>query len=62
LQTNSEKFSKIQKHIKKQLKKSIHAFQNKFPPKKKQEKTEQIPKKTTTINIFKKKKKFERKI
>jgi hypothetical protein len=56
----SEKFSKIQKYIKKQLTKTIHAFQNEFQKIKTQEtlgKTEQIPeKKHTKINILKKEK------
>jgi hypothetical protein len=59
-QKKSEKFSKIQKYIKKQLTKTIHAFQNEFQKIKTQEtlgKTEQIPeKKHTKINILKKEK------
>ena len=48
--TKSEKSQKFKK-IKKQLKKTIHAFQNEFKKtqKNKQEKTEHIPKKTEHI-------------
>ena len=52
---NSKTYQKTTAKINPRIPKQI-------PPQKKQEKTEQIPKKTTTINIFKKKKKFERQI
>ena len=54
----SEKFSEIQKNIKKQLEKTIHAFQNEIKKIKKQKKDGTNPTKKNKTSS-KKKKKFE---